>query len=424
MKTETLILSVGKCSWGKCIACGWGRLEGKYTEQEARKIIERKPLDGVERLKIFASGSFLDDKQFTRQFRQWFAEYVKQKGVKELVIESRPEYITPENLSDFDGVTLLVAIGLESANDEVLKKYQKGFTVADYLKAVETLHAHGDRVRAYVMVNIPFGAREDFDKTMELAIETADEVVAINTFPHSRAPLIELWIRGDWTPLTTKEFYEWTKKWEDNPKVETDPSNYQFVPKFPPEKRELIEGATSQSLNHPYFNLWQDYLQRMYEPSKKREILLFLPCSYRKPYTRSQTHQKIFKALKRTGNLNKIDRVVVSTPGVVPMQFADHYPFNAYDWPEWDETPEIKEEYTRVTKDRVKKFLEAHAKHYKKIYCYFKHDAETYQAIQQASQELGLEIPNLLDDETWEKVKDLKNPVAKKQALEVLTQKL
>ncbi len=420
MRTETLILSVGKCSWGKCYACGWGRIQGKYTEEEAKEIIKKRNLSGVDKLKIFASGSLLDDNQFSPEFRKWLAEYLKEKGVKELVIESRPEFITPEALEPFKGLKLTVAIGLESANDEILKKYAKGFTVRDYLKAVKVLRDFGARIRTYVMVNIPFGTREDFDRTMEFALEHSDEVVAINTFPHSKAPLFDMWIRGEWSPLDKKQFKEWVEKWESNPKVEVDFQNYLFVPKFPPEKREKIVGATSQSLRHPHFEVWQDYFQRFYEP-KPKKLLLFLPCSYRKPYPKSQTHQKIFQALKRTGHLRDIHRVVVSTPGVVPIEFSDYYPFNSYDWPEWEETPEIKEEYIKVTKERVKKFLEAHAHRYEKIACYFKHDSETYKAIQEAAEELGMSIPNLLGESAWEAVKDKKNPVAQREALASLT---
>ena len=110
--------------------------------------------------------------------------------------------------------------------------------------------------------------------------------------------------------------------------------------------------------------------------------------------------------------------VVISSPGVIPYEYANYYPFNSYDWPEWEETPEIKKKYVEVTQARIENFLRSHQ--FKKIVCYFKPTSESFIALKQACENLGMELQNLIDDKTFDKVKDEKNPLAQPVALTVL----
>ncbi|MFH0987108.1 MAG: DUF5591 domain-containing protein [Candidatus Micrarchaeota archaeon] len=424
MTVKTLILSSGKCSWGKCFACGWGQLEAPFDMEACKRKVQAADIGRTDELKIFASGSFLDNKQFSPEFRKWFADYVREKGVKKLTIESRPEFVTDDSLKDFTGLELNVAIGLECADNTVLKNYGKGFTKEDFAKAAELLHERGHKVRTYLMVNMPFSKPENLDPSVEFADKYSDSIVLINTFPHSKAKLFDLWISGKWKPISEDEFNKLVQKYKHKPHIETDAQNYMFLPKFPNEQKKLLKGATSEILNHPFFNVWQDYFERFYKPPADKKFLLFLPCSARKPYSRSQTHMEIFRVLKQTGAAKQMHSVVVSTPGVIPMEFNGHYPFSAYDWPEWEETPEIRKEYTEVTMKRVFAYLKAHKNHYKHVYCYLKPDSDTYKAVSQACEELGIALKNLLDVDTYEQIKAEKNPVARVEALASLRRNL
>jgi len=66
-KDVFIILNTGKCSWGKCLFCGWGRLEfpKKNSEEllkEFSKKLEKilKKERKIKRIKLYCSGSFLD----------------------------------------------------------------------------------------------------------------------------------------------------------------------------------------------------------------------------------------------------------------------------------------------------------------------------------------------------------------------------
>ncbi len=406
---KTLLLSSGKCSWGKCFACGWGRLASpRMGIHELKKKIDdffhELKGENIVKLKIFASGSFLDDAQFPRAIRKYVAKKCADAGI-ELVIESRPEFITKENLEDFCGTALTIAIGLESGDDAVLEKYNKGFDTEDYIKAATLLHENSFMLRTYLMVGLPFGGAESLKKSVELADKCGDEIVLINVFPHSLAPLYELWISGKWKPLDKKQFEEAIAPYKNNPKIETDFNNFSFLPRFSKEKQEMIKGASEKELLHPHFEVWQDYVCRFYDIPKEKKAVLFLPCTFTKPYYNSKLHREIAKI---AGNRKDIHLVVLSSPGVIPYEFANKYPFNSYDWPEWEETEEIKKKYIEVTETRIENYLRSHK--YEKYFCFLK-PSETFIALEKACEKMKIPLVNCLKPETWEKIKGGKNPL-------------
>lgn len=417
-KTETVILNSGQCRYGTCYACGWGQKKHPVDIKRLKRKIRTLNLKEVDKLKVYESGSYLDDEQFPKEFRKWLVEHLKKEEVKEIVVESLPNFVTDETMKEFEGINFTVAIGLEAADDEVLEEYGKPFRVKEYTKAVEKVHEYSGKVKTYLMVNMPFSKEDTLKKSVPFALKHSDKVVLINTFPHNQSKLFQDWIDGKWKPLNEEEFTDRVAEWKDHPQVTIEYENYYFIPKFPKEKQKDLRGCSIELLIHPHYRVWQEYIQKFYEKPKDKEVLLFLPCSYRKPYYKSRTHKEIYGAIKETGREEEIHRVVVSNPGVIPVELSDNYPFNAYDWPEWEETPEIKEKYIEVNKERVKRYLKNHQ--YEKVIAYFKPDSETWQAVKKAGEETGIEINNMLTEKTYAKVKDKKNPVAQKKALQDL----
>lgn len=423
-ETETIILNSGQCKYGTCYACGWGKKKYPVNIEKLKKRVKQVNLEDIRKVKIYESGSFLDDDQFPKEFREWMINYLKEKNVKELVVESLPNFVTDDKLEEFKGLELTIAIGLEAADDEVLKKYGKPFRIKDYQKATEKIHKKGQKVKTYLMVNIPFSKEDTLKKSVQYALKHSDKIVLINTYPHNQSKLFQDWVEGKWKPLNKEEFTEKVKKWKDNPKVSIEFENYYFIPKFTEKhkKRKELKGCSEKLITHPHYEVWQDYFQRFYKKPEEKSILLLLPCSYRKPYYKSQTHKKIYKALKETDKEEKIHRVVLSSPGIIPVDKCDNYPFKDYDWPEWEETPEVKQKYIEINKERVKKYLQNHQ--YEKIFAYFKPDSESWKAINKAAQELNIDIENILKEETYEEIKDQKNPVTNKKALKELTKRI
>lgn len=381
-----------------------------------RKFFEALSDDDV---KVFGSGSFLDERQIPAGARRYFIKECKARGVGEVTIESRPEHIVDSVLAEFKGLDLTVAIGLETADEELLERLDKGFGRKEYEEAAGRIREAGFKVRTYLLVNPPYAAdvKKDVDASVGYALEHSDSIVLINCLPHGNTPLMRLWVDGVWSYLTREEFNEAVENWADDPRVELDAETFRFVPTFPRQMRADLAGVGEQYLTHPHFEVWHDYLLRWYRPLKDR-ILLFLPCSKRKPYSKSKTHEAIIMAMG--DERKRFHEVMLSNAGIVPREHEDRYPFNAYDWDERLETREVKARYVEVTAQRIMDYLTAHRKYYQQVACYLKYGSESYTALTKACGTLGIECRNLLTEKTYEKVKDEGRPLVTKEALKDL----
>ncbi len=419
MKEKIIYLNSGKCAWGKCIFCGWGKYDyPKMSMHDLKHILDEKLRDvkfgKLEQLKIFNSGSFLDEQQIPKAFRSYVVRKCEQLGIKNLVIESRGEFVDEKFANDMksEKVKVTIGIGLEVADNEILKKLNKGITVEDYIRTAEFLRSNGFGVRTYLLVNAPYTNKERLKKSVDLALQYSDSICLLNWFPHGYSEAFELWLEGKWKPLTRSEFEEMTSQFKD-PRIEKYFEEFVFVPKFTREKQTWIKGATEKELLHPYYEVWQDYICRFYKQPKSKNVVLFIPCTFTKPYFKSRLHRKILKIAPKNLHL-----VVISSPGVIPYEFVGKYPFNRYDWPEWLETKEIKKLYIKITEQRIKNYLSSH--NYKKYFCYLKPTSESFQALKQACTKLNIKITDCLTAETWEKIKNEKNPLALPEALKDL----
>ncbi len=426
MESEKLvIIKSGKCDWGKCLFCGWGPMEFKrMTIHEMKKFIDDKFADvaNFEWVKIYNSGSFLDENQIPKAMRSYIVRKAEEKNVKRLVIECLPKFITDEALRDMESskVKIYIGVGLEVADNDVLKKLGKGITtIESFANAAHLAHMHGIGIRAYLLANPPFidNVEASLKMSIEFALKHADYVSVCNVFPHAHSKVFELWVEGKWKPLNRKEFESIMREYNDQ-RIERHFDEFVHPPRW--REQPPIRGATEKELLHPYYEVWQEYIDRFWEPDPGKSTLLFVPCSYRKPYFASQLHRAIFSVVNGLEIKDKIQVCAISSPGVIPYEFVNYYPFNRYDWPEWEETPVIKRKYTEVTQARIEKFLQSHGSNYRRVYCYFKPDSESCIALKQACGNLGIDLVVCLKDETYEKIKEEKNPLSKTEALEDL----
>jgi radical SAM enzyme (TIGR01210 family) len=75
-----------------------------------------------------------------------------------VIVECHPRLVG-RRYRDFRGLLageLEVAMGLETVHPEVLPRLNKGMTLDDFARAVDTLRADGTAVRAFILVRPPF----------------------------------------------------------------------------------------------------------------------------------------------------------------------------------------------------------------------------------------------------------------------------
>ncbi|HSA07742.1 MAG TPA: radical SAM protein [Candidatus Gastranaerophilales bacterium] len=63
----------------------------------------------------------------------------------------------------------LMALGIESANDETLKEIKKGATKQDAVNAVKMIHKAGIKIYGYYMIGFPWETRQHIEETIKFA---------------------------------------------------------------------------------------------------------------------------------------------------------------------------------------------------------------------------------------------------------------
>lgn len=209
VEAMVLILRTTGCRWyrdGGCLMCGYHSAseEGIGIEDLRMQIgssLER--YDGEEMVKIYTSGSFLDTEEIPVELRGEVFEAFSES--QRILFESRPEFITIDNLEGIEVEKTHVAIGLETSNDLIRKMcVNKGFTFQDYEKAASVLLEKGIPLRTYLLLKPPFLSEREATSDAISSIRDSSpysESISINPVNVQRDTLVEkLWRRGDYRP--------------------------------------------------------------------------------------------------------------------------------------------------------------------------------------------------------------------------------
>ncbi len=125
-----------------------------------------------------------------------------------LVIETRPDEITPDELAWFRhlGVTK-IQMGAQSLDDRILELNARGHTVAETHRATAMLRAAGFKIVLHWMPNL-LGATTDSDRADFTRLWEGlcpDEIKIYPCQLLENAPLYAIWQRGEYQPYTTEE---------------------------------------------------------------------------------------------------------------------------------------------------------------------------------------------------------------------------
>jgi len=207
----TIILRTSGCYWSLdsgCSMCGYfndtnkSKVDYESIMTQINNAIGRYDKEKI--VKIFTSGSFFDDREINPKAQ---LDILKKFENAELVIvESRPEFITEKKMAEFLHIkNLMIAIGLETANNEVLENsVNKGFRVEDYVKAAVILKKFKIPLKTYLLVKPLFlterEAMEDAVRSAKFASQYS-EIISFNPINIQNYTLVNLlWKRGKYRP--------------------------------------------------------------------------------------------------------------------------------------------------------------------------------------------------------------------------------
>jgi radical SAM enzyme (TIGR01210 family) len=212
-RVATVFLTNRECPW-HCLMCDlWKNTLEAPTPKGAipaqmRYALERLPSANV--LKLYNAGSFFDRAAIPREDHEEIASYAR--GFQRVVVECHPALVGESSLRFRDllgGARLQVALGLETANEEILKKLDKGMTVADFENACRFLAAHAISVRSFVLVGLPFLLREEWAgatrASIDLSFRAGAEVVSLIPTRLGNGAMEELQRQGHFIPPTLED---------------------------------------------------------------------------------------------------------------------------------------------------------------------------------------------------------------------------
>jgi hypothetical protein len=214
----TIILNTGGCRWaraGGCTMCGYvaESVEGGSVSHEALMdqidvCLEHEEENADERsglIKIYTSGSFLDEREVGAETRRAIAETFGDR--ERIVVESLPDFVDQEKLADFteQGLATDVAVGLETATDRVRHDcVNKYFDFEDFVAASEEADAAGAGIKAYLLMKPAFLSEPEAVEDMKRSIRKCAEychTVSMNPCNVQRYTMVDdLHFRGGYRP--------------------------------------------------------------------------------------------------------------------------------------------------------------------------------------------------------------------------------
>ncbi len=132
-----------------------------------------------------------------------------------------------------------------------------------------------------------------------------------------------------------------------------DLREYAFQEPFFPVADGSVRAYTPAALTRPDVERFRRRLVERYTKPPSARVAVLLPCSARKPYSRSRSHRLFREAIRRSGRASAVHEVILTSPfGVVPRELEVVYPIRSYDVPvtgDWsrDEAEAVTESLAR-----------------------------------------------------------------------------
>ncbi len=194
VRAFVLILRTRGCYWADlkgCSMCGYAKdtLGRSATPDELAEQLAAalRAYRGEPYVKIYTSGSFLDDREVDARSREAIVAGFAGRA-RRLLFETLPEFVSADTLQPLRagfGAEIEVAMGLESTQPEVLLHYvHKNSPPEAYLAAADTVRGLGLRAKGYLLLKPPYlTERESIDDVVTSVRIAAPHFDALSVNP-------------------------------------------------------------------------------------------------------------------------------------------------------------------------------------------------------------------------------------------------
>ena len=205
-----------------CIFCNQKSISGQkknVTKEEAKEIIDnylKNIKDEEAQVEIaFFGGSFTAiEKEKQEELLQVAYEYIKEGKVDSIRISTRPDAIDKETLKRLKKYKVkTIELGVQSANDYILKRSNRGHTFEDVKKASKMIRWYGFKLGHQMMVGLPESTRIDEVNTAKALVKLKPKMVRIYpVLVVKNTKLEEEYKKGIYEPLSVVQAVEVCKE--------------------------------------------------------------------------------------------------------------------------------------------------------------------------------------------------------------------
>lgn len=204
-----------------CVFCNQKSISGQkkqVTKEDVKNIIEEhlKYIKKDSKVEVaFFGGSFTGiEEEKQEELLAAAYEYIKQKKVDSIRISTRPDYIDKKILKRLKKYKVkTIELGVQSANDYILKKAGRGHTFEDVVKASKLIKWYGFDLGHQMMVGLPESTTVDEINTAKQLIKLKPKMVRIYPVLVIKNTKLEKdYNDGKYKPLTVTQAVEVCKE--------------------------------------------------------------------------------------------------------------------------------------------------------------------------------------------------------------------
>ena len=204
-----------------CIFCNQKSISGQkkdITKEEVKKIIDDflKNTNTEDKKEIaFFGGSFTGiDVKKQEELLQVAYEYIKEGTVDSIRISTRPDYINKEILKRLKKYKVkTIELGVQSSNDYILKRSNRGHTFEEVIKAAKMIRFYGFKLGFQMMVGLPESTRIDEINTAKALIKLKPKLIRIYPVLVIKGTQLEKEFKsGKYQPLSVVQAVETCKE--------------------------------------------------------------------------------------------------------------------------------------------------------------------------------------------------------------------
>ena len=210
----------GRVGWGGCTFCNnqtfvpeYGRPQKTITEQleDGKRFFARKYPE-MKYLAYFQA--------YTNTYGDidhciaCYEEALSVPDVMGLVVGTRPDCMPDALLDYFEELNrrtfLMIEYGVESANDETLRRINRGHTFADSERAIRRTAGRGIRVGAHVILGLPGEGREELKRQASVVGELPLTTLKLHQLQIIRGTQMQKeWQEHPWPLPSVEEYVDW-----------------------------------------------------------------------------------------------------------------------------------------------------------------------------------------------------------------------